>query len=76
MSEMRPALYFRCSSLPQLRSCFQAGELSANAAAEERPFNRKWNLIFIAALAVLLAALVFVALRPTPEADHLAPQVS
>jgi hypothetical protein len=53
---------------------FQAGELSANVAAEEEAFNRKWDLIFIAALAVLLAALVFVGLRRTREADLLAPQ--
>jgi hypothetical protein len=40
------------SDAPFCPSCavaFQAGELNAKADAEERAFNRKWNLIFIAA---------------------------
>jgi hypothetical protein len=48
------------ASCPHCGKPFQSGTLRAKAVAEEKAFDRKANVLFLAALVVVPAVLLFV----------------
>ena len=59
--------FSKYASCPNCSRVFEVGELDAKVNAEDRAFNRKANIVFLAVFLILMGALVLVALRPQPN---------